>query len=76
MCLKGGQPAGLFDGKKMTATFGCNPRNTLSKYAAQDVEVQGFWGGAKSDDSRVFIPQKIRAKGASDWTEVDCATMH
>lgn len=76
MCLKGGQPAGLFDNGKIVAAFGCNPRNTLANFASQDVEVMGFWGGSKKDAARTFIPAKIRAAGGSDWQDVDCATMH
>jgi hypothetical protein len=73
MCLKGGQPAALFNGKDIVAVFGCNPRATLSNYAAKDVEVTGFWGGGKG--AKTFIPQKIRS-GSGEWQDVDCATMH
>lgn len=76
MCLKGGQPAGLFDGDKITAIFGCNPRATLADYAAKDVQVMGFWGGSAADTGKTFIPMKIRADGDSSWQQVDCATMH
>ena len=76
MCLRGGQPAGLFDDNKVVAAFGCNPRNTLADFAAQDVEVMGFWGGSKKDAARTFIPTKIRGDGGGDWKDVDCATMH
>jgi hypothetical protein len=74
MCLQGGQPAALFAGNQVTAVLACNPRNTLAKYAAQNVEVQGFWAGAGSD-VRPFVPTKIRA-GSGSWQDVDCATMH
>lgn len=74
MCLKGGQPAALLNGGQITAVFACNPRATLADYAAQEVEVQGFWAGDGSD-VKTFVPAKIRA-GAGSWTNVDCATMH
>lgn len=76
LCLKGGQPAALFDGDKVTAVFACNPRATLADYAAQDVDVRGFWAGGESDQARSFVPQKIRKSGESNWQDVDCATMH
>ncbi len=76
MCLRGGQPAALFADNEIQAVFGCNPRATLADYAAQEVDVQGFWGGSKEDDARTFIPAKIRKKGESEWKDVDCATMH
>ena len=71
MCLTGGQPAGLFSNGKITAVFACNPRATLSKFAAQNVEVQGFWAGGEA----AFVPAKIRS-GSGSWQDVDCATMH
>jgi hypothetical protein len=71
MCLKGGQPAALFDGEKISAVFACNPRATLANFAAQEVDVQGFWG-----PNNTFVPEQIRAKGSADWSAVDCATMH
>lgn len=74
MCLKGGQPAALFANNKIVATFACNPRATLSNYAADHVDVQGFWAGDGQKDT--FIPQKIRKKGNPDWSNVNCATMH
>ncbi len=74
MCLKGGQPAGLFKDGDIVAAFACNPRNTLADFAAQDVEVQGFWGGGGT--VKTFVPGKIRAAGGGDWQDVDCATMH
>jgi len=79
MCLKNlGQPAALFDAnkEKMVAVFACNPAITLGDYAAQDVEVQGFWAGAASDSPRAFVPTKIRAAGGSAWNDVSCAEMH
>ena len=74
MCLQGGQPAALFAGNQITAVLACNPRNTLAQYAAQDVEVQGFWAGSGSD-VKPFVPMKIRT-GSGSWQEVDCANMH
>ena len=73
-CLQGGQPAALFAGNQITAVLACNPRNTLAQYAAQDVEVQGFWAGSGSD-VKPFVPMKIRT-GSGSWQEVDCANMH
>lgn len=75
MCLKGGQPAALFSGGQITAVFACNPRTTLSEFAAQTVEVQGFWAG-DGKDVKTFVPQKIRAKGSGSWKDVNCETMH
>jgi len=74
MCLQGGQPAALFAGNQITAVLACNPRPTLANYAAQNVEVQGFWAGAGSD-VKPFVPMKIRS-GSGSWQDVDCATMH
>jgi len=73
MCLKGGQPAGLFNGKTVTAVFACNPTATLSAYSGKQVEVQGFWAG--EDSVKTFVPAKIR-EGSGAWKDVDCATMH
>lgn len=75
-CLKSGQPAALFNGKKITAVFTCDPKPTLADYAARDVEVQGFWVGHKKDEVASFVPRKIRGKGETRWVEVDCATLH
>ncbi len=75
MCLKGGQPAGLFSGDQITAVFACNPRATLANYAAQDVKVKGFWAGSPDDGAKSFVPMKIRGSEGG-WTDVDCATMH
>lgn len=74
MCLKGGQPAALFNGSAITAVFACNPHATLADYAAQQVEVQGFWAG-DGHEVKTFVPAKIRA-GSGSWSDVDCATMH
>ncbi len=73
MCLKGAQPAGLFDGKTVNAVFACNPSATLSAYSGKQVEVQGFWAGEKS--VQTFVPMKIR-EGSGTWKDVQCATMH
>lgn len=75
MCLQGGQPAALFADNSIKAVFGCNPRATLSEYAAQDVEVMGFWAGGADDATKTFVPAKIRTDGG-DWNDVNCATMH
>ncbi len=75
MCLKGGQPAALFANNAIKAVFGCNPKATLANYAAQDVEVMGFWAGGKKDSTKTFMPAKIRSEGG-EWEEVNCATMH
>ncbi len=74
MCLMGGQPAALFSGNQITAVLACNPRATLANYAAQSVELQGFWAGAGSD-VKPFVPTRIRA-GSGAWEDVDCATMN
>lgn len=77
MCLKNlGQPAALFDTDKqrVAAVFACNPAHTLGEFAAQEVEVQGFWAGGKHNPA--FVPQKIRGAGAGEWQEVTCAVMH
>lgn len=73
MCLQGGQPAALFADNKIEAVFACNPKATLSNYAAQSVDVQGFW--AVDSGQRAFVPTKIKAQGG-DWQDVNCATMH
>jgi len=79
MCLKNlGQPAALYDadGEKMVAVFACSPQHTLGDYAATEVEVQGWYAGAKGDNPRAFVPTKIRDAGGSDWNDVTCAVMH
>lgn len=73
MCLKGGQPAGLYSDGDMIAVLACNPKETLANYAAQEVELQGFWGGGEA--TKNFVPAKIRAAGG-EWEDVNCATMH
>ena len=76
MCLKGGQPAGIYSDGKLTATLLANASLNLYKFAAKDVEVQGFWAGKKKDKTATFMPAKIRLKGTTDWTEVQTAQMH
>ena len=78
LCLKGGQPAALFDTESETikAVFACNPRATLADYAAKEVEVQGFWSAGQEDGLNTFVPEKIRTAGSTPWVDVDCATMH
>lgn len=76
MCLKGGQPAGVYSDGKLTATLLANASLNLYKFAAKDVEVQGFWAGKKKDRTATFMPTKIRVKGTTEWTEVQTAQMH
>ena len=76
MCLKGGQPAGIYSDGKLTATLLANASLNLYKFAAKDVEVQGFWAGKKKDKTATFVPAKIRVKGTTEWTEVQTAQMH
>ena len=76
MCLKGGQPAGIYSDGKLTATLLANASLNLYKFAAKDVEVQGFWAGKKKDKTATFMPAKIRVKGTTEWTEVQSAQMH
>ena len=74
--LKGGQPAGIFSDGKVIATLLANSSLNLYKFAAKDVEVQGWWAGNKKNDVKTFLPTKIRVKGTKDWTEVQTAQMH
>ena len=76
MCLKGGQPAGVFSDGKIVATLLANSSLNLYKFAAKDVEVQGWWAGKKKNAVKTFFPTKIRVKGTKDWTEVQTAQMH
>lgn len=76
MCLKGGQPAGIFSDGKVIATLLANSSLNLYKFAAKDVDVQGWWAGNKKNDVKTFFPNKIRVKGTKDWTEVQTAQMH
>lgn len=76
MCLKGGQPAGVFKDGKIVATLLANASINLYKFAADDVEIQGFWAGQKQDKVRTFVPGKIRKQGDRDWTDVVIAEMH
>lgn len=74
MCLMGGQAAALSADGQIAAVFACNPRATLAGFAAESVEVQGFWAG-EGADVKPFVPTKIR-KGSGAWQDVDCMTMH
>ena len=76
MCLKGGQPAGIYSDGKITATLLANASLNLYKFAAKDVDVQGFWAGKDKDTVKTFMPAKIRIKGTKDWTDVQAAQMH
>lgn len=76
MCLKGGQPAGIYSDGKLTATLLANASLNLYKFAAKDVDVQGFWAGNDENKTATFFPQKIRVQGTSDWTDVQTAQMH
>ena len=76
MCLRGGQPAGIYNNGKITATLLANPSLNLYKFAAKDVDVQGFWAGKSKDRVATFMPAKIRLKGTSEWTDVQAAQMH
>ena len=74
--LENGNPAALWNGKKIVAVFACNPRMTLANYAASKVDVQGFWAGFKKDDVKSFVPRKIRLQGTKVWNKVDCQYLH
>lgn len=76
MCLKSGQPAGLYANGKITATLLANASINLYKWASKDVEVQGFWAGEKDDKVKTFVPSKIRVQGDDDWEDVIIAEMH
>ena len=76
MCLKGGQPAGIYSKGKIQATLLANASLNLYKFAAKDVEVQGFWAGDKNDRVKTFVPAKIRLAGTRDWPDVQTAQMH
>ncbi len=76
MCLKGGQPAGIDTKGKLTATLLANASLNLYKFAAKDVEVQGFWAGKKKEHVKTFMPAKIRIKGTTQWTDVEATAMH
>lgn len=76
MCLKGGQPAAIYKDDKIVATLLANASLNLYKFAAKDVEVQGWWAGKKKDSVKTFMPAKIRLKGTKEWTEVRTAQMH
>ena len=72
-CLKGGQPAALFDGESILAIFMCNARTTLADFAAEHVEIEGYWS---HKDARTFVPFKIRRHQEDEWQSVSCATMY
>lgn len=74
MCLKSGQPAAVFSGSTLTAVLACDPRQSLARYASDQVELQGFWAG-DSKDVKTFVPQKIRV-GSGAWNDVACAEQH
>ena len=74
MCLKGGQPAALFNGDSLTAVLACDPKQSLVNFSSKEVEIQGFWGG-DSQALKVFVPQKIRT-GSAEWSDVTCAEIH
>ena len=76
MCLKGGQPAGIYSDGKITATLLANASVNLYKFAAKDVDVQGFWAGNDKNTVATFMPQKIRLQGTKEWTEVQTKQMH
>jgi len=76
MCLKGGQPAGVYRDGKIVATLLANPSVNLYKYAAEDVDILGFWAGKSANDVATFVPKKIRKQGDSGWTEVKTKVMH
>ena len=76
MCLKGGQPAGIYSDGKITATLLANASLNLYKFAAKDVDVQGFWAGNGKNEVATFFPQKIRLQGTKEWTDVQTAQMH
>jgi hypothetical protein len=73
MCLRGGQPAALFDGQEVSAIFICNARTTLAEYVTEAVEVEGYWGYRPA---KTFFPERIRRPGDEEWQMVGCATMH
>ncbi|MCP4404602.1 MAG: hypothetical protein GY801_45780 [bacterium] len=78
MCLLGGLPAALFQDEKIQAVLACNPAPTLSKYAGEDVEVQGFWATTvKEDGAASFVPQQVQLLGSEDaWEAVVCELLH
>lgn len=75
-CLRGGQPAGIFNDGEVKAVLLANAAGNLYKWAVKDVEVQGWWAGNDKDDVRSFVPQKIRLQGQDEWTEVQTQAMH
>lgn len=76
MCLKGGQPAGLYADGKIVATLLADPSKNLYKFAAQKVDIEGYWAGKPENDVKTFVPARIRLSGTKDWTEVKTGQMH
>ncbi len=76
MCLKGGQPAGIYSDGELKASLLANASINLYKFAAKDVEVEGFWAGNRKNDVKTFFPAKIRLQGTEEWTDVIAAEMH
>ena len=76
MCLRGGQPAGIFKDGKITTVLLANASLNLYKFAIKNVEIQGFYAGSPKDEVKTFFPEKIRLKGTTDWTDVQTAEMH
>ncbi len=76
MCLKGGQPAGIYNDGKIAASLLANPSITLYKFASKEVEVEGWYAGNKKDKVKTFFPERIRLKGTKEWTKVVAAEMH
>ena len=74
MCLKGGQPAALFNGTTITAVLACDPKQSLAAYSSKEVELQGYWAG-DGKEVKTFVPAKIRA-GSGAWSDVACAEIH
>jgi hypothetical protein len=75
-CLERGQPAALLDPthQRIVAIFACAPA-PFARFAAETVEVQGYWAG--KGGSTAFVPLKLKQRSASGpWTEIDCAEMH
>jgi len=76
MCLKGGQPAGLYADGKIAATLLADPSKNLYKFAAQKVEIEGYWAGKPENEVKTFVPARIRVAGSDEWTDVKTGQMH
>ena len=76
MCLKGGLPAGLYSDGKISAALLADASKNLYKFAAEEVEIQGYWAGEKDNDVKTFVPAEIRSKGSEKWTKVETGGMH